>query len=191
MASCGEALQAPWGRDGSSRLKYSEGFKKRMVSRLTGTGATSATSLSREVGVSQNTLSRWLREASSIEAMSKKKNTPTPQSPRDWPFEKKLRVVYEALSLSESELGEFLRREGLHEVQLREMQKAVEEALGRKKKASKKDKSQAKMIKKLEKELVRKEKALAEVTALLVLKKKLDAYFLGDEDGDTRKKNGK
>ena len=123
--------------------------------------------------------------------MSKKKKAPSPQSPRDWPFEKKLRVVYEALPLSESELGEFLRREGLHEVQLREMQEAVEEALGRKKKPSKKDKAQAKKIKKLEKELVRKDKALAEVTALLVLKKKLDAYFLGDEDDDTRKKTGR
>jgi transposase-like protein len=123
--------------------------------------------------------------------MSKKKEPPSPESPRDWPFEKKLRVVYEALSLSDAELGEFLRREGLHEVQLREMYEAVEEALGRKKKPSKKDKSQAKKIKKLEKELLRKEKALAEVTALLVLKKKLDAYFLGDEDGATPKKNGK
>ena len=172
-------------------MKYSEAIKRRMVSRLTGTGAASATSLSREVGISQSALSRWLREASSIEAMSKTKKSPSPESPRDWPFEKKLCVVYEALSLSDAELGEFLRREGLHEVQLREMYAAIEEALGGKKKPTKKDKSQAQKIKKLEKELVRKEKALAEVTALLVLKKKLDAYFLGGEDDATSQKNGK
>ena len=47
------------------------------------------------------------------------------------------------------------------------------------------------MIKKLEKELARKDKALAEVTALLVLKKKLETYFSGDEEEDTRTRRGK
>ena len=96
------------------------------------------------------------------------------------------------MSLSDDELGEFLRREGLHEVQLHEMRQAVEEALsGGKKRAAKKSRIDAKKIKKLERELIRKEKALAEVTALLVLKKKLDAYYLGDEESDTPRKNGK
>jgi len=152
----------------------------------------SAMALSQDVGVSQGTLSRWLREAGSIEAMSKKRSNPAHQSPREWSIEKKIRVVYEAMSLSDDELGEFLRREGLHEVQLQEMRQAVEEALsGGKKRAAKKSRIDAKKIKKLERELVRKEKALAEVTALLVLKKKLDAYYLGDEESDTPRKNGK
>lgn len=152
----------------------------------------SATALSKDVGVSQGTLSRWLREAGSIEGMSKNNSNPAHQSPREWSIEKKIRVVYEAMSLSDDELGEFLRREGLHEVQLQEMRQAVEEALsGGKKKAAKKSRIDAKKIKKLERELVRKEKALAEVTALLVLKKKLDAYYLGDEESHTPRKNGK
>lgn len=152
----------------------------------------SATALSQDVGVSQGTLSRWLREVGSIEGMSKNKSNPAHQSPREWPIEKKIRVVYEAMSLSDDDLGEFLRREGLHEVQLQEMRQSVEEALGSgKKKALKKAKADAKMIKRLERELVRKDKALAEVTALLVLKKKLDAYFLEDGDGGTPRKNGK
>jgi len=94
------------------------------------------------------------------------------------------------MSLSDAELGEFLRREGLHEAQLEEMQLAVKDALGtQKKKKSKKRSPEAKRIKELEKELARKEKALAEVTALLVLKKKLEDYFLGDEDDNTPKKS--
>jgi len=173
-------------------LNYPDAFKRRMVSRLTGADAQSAMSLARDVGVSQGTLSRWLREAGSIEGMSKNKSNPAQQSPREWSIEKKIRVVYEAMSVSDDELGEFLRREGLHEVQLQEMRQAVEEALGGgKKKALKKSRIDAKKIKKLERELVRKEKALAEVTALLVLKKKLNAYYLGDGESDTPRKNGK
>jgi transposase-like protein len=163
-----------------------------MVSCLVEPDAISASALSRDVGVSQVTLSRWLREAGNIGVMSKSKKNPTPQSPRDWPFEKKLRVVYEALSLSDKALGEFLRTEGLHEAQLSEMRSAIEEALSPKKKSvSKRGSSETKKIKQLEKELTRKEKALAEVTAILVLKKKLEAYFSGVEEEDTKKKHGR
>jgi hypothetical protein len=49
---------------------------------------------------------------------------------------------------------------------------------------------EAKKIQELERELKRKDKALAEVTALLALKKKLDA-LLGDEDDDTRPRNAR
>jgi len=171
-------------------LYYSDTFKNRMISRLTGPDKITANALSQEAGVPQTTLSRWLRKAGTLDTMSKKRNSSPPQSPREWSIEKKLRVVQEAMSLSDAELGEFLRREGLHEAQLEEMQLAVKDALGtQKKKKSKKRSPEAKRIKELEKELARKEKALAEVTALLVLKKKLEDYFLGDEDDNTPKKS--
>ena len=100
-----------------------------MITRLTGPGRMSAIGLSRDVGIPQSTLSRWLREAGSIGVMSKKKTAPIPQSPREWPLERKLRVVLEALFLSDKELGAFLRREGLHEAQLQEMRSSVEESV--------------------------------------------------------------
>jgi hypothetical protein len=49
---------------------------------------------------------------------------------------------------------------------------------------------EARRVRELEKELRRKEKALAETAALLVLKKKLDAMW-GDEDDDTEPRSGK
>ena len=163
-----------------------------MITRLTDPGRVSACALSRDVGIAQGTLSRWLRDAGRIGAMSKKKKDPNPQSPRDWPLERKLRVVLEALSLSDQELGAFLRREGLHEAQLEEMRSAVEAALSEQKKSStKKKSSDTKKIKKLEKELSCKDKALAEITARLVLKKKLETYFSGDEEEDTKTRSDK
>ena len=49
---------------------------------------------------------------------------------------------------------------------------------------------EAKRIRELEKELLRKDKALAEAAALIVLKKKAQAIW-GDEDDDTNPRSGK
>ena len=104
--------------------------------------------------------------------------------PDDLPPVEKFRLVMEAARLSEEELGELLRRNGLHEAQLEEGRKKMEEALAGPKKGRRRKSPEAKRVEQLERELNRKDKALAEVTALLVLKKKLDA-LLGDEDENT------
>lgn len=171
-------------------MRYSTGFKSRMVRRLTGPGRISANKLAEDVGVSQNTLSRWLREASKEENVKRGNHSqPRPVRPEDLSPAEKLQVVMEAASLSEDELGAFLRRRGLHEAQLEEWRKKIEEAalgaLGKPKKARRAKSPEAKRILELERELNRKDKALAEVTALLALKKKLDA-LLGVEDDDTK-----
>jgi cell fate (sporulation/competence/biofilm development) regulator YlbF (YheA/YmcA/DUF963 family) len=49
---------------------------------------------------------------------------------------------------------------------------------------------ESKKVRELERELYRKDKALAEVTALLALKKKVQELW-GDEDGSTTERNGK
>lgn len=147
----------------------------------------SATALSREVGVAQATLSRWLLAASTVPPMGGGNDNQdrVPKSTRRWTFEEKLRAVVEASTLSEPELGAFLRREGLHEAQLAEWRQLAEAALGSAHKAKKSGPSrEEKRISVLEKELRRKEKALAELAALLALKKKADAIW-GDAEDDT------
>ena len=168
------------------RMQYSNGLKARMIQRMSGRDPLSANELSREVGISQNTLSRWLREAP--EERNVKRNGHVSQRgsmrPDDLPPAEKLRLVMEASTLSEDELGEFLRRNGLHEAQLEEWRKKVEEALSNPKKGRHRKSPEAKRVQQLEREVLRKDRALAEVTALLALKKKLDA-LLGDEDEST------
>ena len=109
-----------------------------MVEQLTGSDAVSARSLARGTGISQETLSRWLREARSLPLMG-----PRRHKSKTWSIDEKIRVLAEASKLSGSELNSLLERE-----------------------------------------LARKEKALAEAAALLVLKKKLD-HLQEDEDDDT------
>ncbi len=160
------------GMGGSGLAEYTAGFKSRMIERMAGAEGISATALSREMGISQSTLSRWLRGAGIVESMKKKQGTHRARSPRQWTAEEKLRVVLATAELTGEELGAYLRQEGLHQAQLDRWRSAVAEALSgpdkQKRKAALKE---ARKIKTLERELRRKDKALAEVTALLVLKK--------------------
>lgn len=171
-------------------LEYSENFKRKMVQRMSGPGAVSATSLSKEVGVAQATLSRWLLQARTLRpAMTKTDSTP-PQpttSPRERTPEDKLRLLTEAGRLTNDELGEFLRREGLHEAELDEWRATILGAL-RPPQSKHARSAEVRRIKQLESELRRKDKALAEAAALLVLQKKVREIW-GDGDDDTTKES--
>lgn len=170
-------------------MQYSSGLKARMIERMSGRDPLSANKLSGEVGISQNTLSRWLRGASEVKNV--KGNGHVAQSrPDDLPPAEKFRLVMEASTLSEDELGAFLRRNGLHEAQLEDWRQKVEEALSKPKKGRHRKSPEAKRVEQLEREVLRKDRALAEVTALLALKKKLET-LLGDEDESTTPRSGR
>ena len=158
--------------------QYTTAFKARVLQRLVGPRAISAYRLSAEVGVSQVTLSRWLAAARTVPAMA------TPG--KKWTGAQKLRVVLAAHGLSETDLGALLRREGLHAAQLEEWRAAAETALEDPSRRREKSgpSAEAKRIQELERDLRRKEKALAEAAALLILKKKVEAYW-GDADDST------
>lgn len=112
-----------------------------------------------------------------------KKKTDTPKRrARQWTAAEKLRVVIEAGTLDEAGVGELLRREGLHAADLQHFR---EEALAGLEAKPTRAGPEAKRIKELERELNRKEKALAEAAALLVLRKKLNALWEEAEGEDT------
>ena len=100
--------------------------------------------------------------------------------PQDWTAEEKLDGVLEYEKLDEEGRGKFLREKGLHSVHIERWKQQILEGL-KSSKSRKKDSRDAK-IKDLEKELHRKEKALAEAAALLVLKKKAQAIWGDHED---------
>ena len=117
-------------------MKYSNGFRARMVQRMVGPEGIGALKLAEEIGVHQTTLSRWLREASGEEKRERRgENVKSAQvrerlsvRPDDLPPAEKYRLVTEASTLSEDELGAFLRRNGLHEAQLQEWRQKVVDA---------------------------------------------------------------
>ena len=163
---------------------YSPAFRSKMLEKLLGPDARTACSLSREVGVPQTTLSRWMRQAVTLKDMDTKKR-------KSWSAEEKLRIVVQASELPEEELGAFLRREGVHTSQLKRWRETARGALagGQVSEARRQAARDRKRIQELERELRRKDKALAESAALLWLKKKAQEIW-GDEDDDTPPGNG-
>ena len=176
-------------------MRYSTAFKAKMVQKMTGPAGMSARALAQDVGLDQTTLSRWLREAAAtVQPMDSKQAQPevsrVVRRPQDFTAQEKLAVVLEAASVPEHELGEFLRRKGLHQAHLNQWRAAALDGLQNSRRSKKAPGNEAKRIRALEKELRRKDKALAETAALLILKKKALAIW-GDEDDDTNPRSGK
>ena len=140
---------------------FSVAFKQKMVQRLTGNNAVSASQLAREAGVRQQNLSRWVEEARSLPIMADK---PKP-AVREWTVEQKARVLADGSNIDGEELTVYLQREGVKFAEYEQWRIALEEG-------GRASASTNKRIRQLERELARKEKALAEAATLLVLKKK-------------------
>jgi len=89
--------------------------------------------------------------------------------------------------MNEVELGEYCRQRGLYPEQLRVWREACERANDWEKAAStriaRETKDDKKRIRELERDLARKEKALAETAALMVLRKKAEAIW-GPAEGE-------
>jgi transposase len=159
-----------------------------MVARLVGPRAVSPSRLSRECGISEGTLYRWLKMAARMPEMATRQVKKSTRSEaresegvaRPRTGAEKLAIVEQAAGLEGEALGEFLRRAGIHLAELEQWRKLAEQAL----QGDPRRLAPSKEMRKLQAELARKEKALAEAAVLLVLKKKVETIW-GDEDDDT------
>ena len=168
--------------------RYPEELREYMVERMLGPDRMSAYALSQETGVGETTLSRWKDRARSVARMTDETDaTKDPhlpaRRPQDWTPEERLLAVIEAEGLADDKLGAWMRARGLHSATLVEWREAAVRGLGGKAAAA----TDARRIKELERDLHRKDKALAETAALLVLSGKAKALW-GDEGGSTGSK---
>jgi transposase-like protein len=149
-----------------------------------------ATALGAETGLAQATLSRWLKEAAKVrKPMSPTDEKLVKKQPQEWTPEEKLQIVLEAAALPEGELGVFLRSKGIHEAVLAEWKAQALAGLRGTEVASKLQlQRESREVRDLKRELKRKDKALAETAALIVLKKKAQEIW-GAEDDDTDPKS--
>ena len=176
---------------------YSDAFKKKLIQQMLMPNPRPMVTIAREAGVSEASLYRW-RDIATMKGMSTdrsdEKPTPPAKAPHEWAAEQKVALVFEAAAISDAELGEFLRRKGIHEAQLKEWQQQVTDgAVAALRGPSRNDRKAANIeerrVRNLEAELRRKDKALAEAAALLILKKKALEIW-GAEDDDTDPKSG-
>ena len=128
-------------------------------------------------GISQGCLYNWLKQA-------RLEGRPVPGSrkstPDEWSSQDKFAVILETAHLNALELSEYCRSKGLFPEQIERWKQAFIQGLEQTK-PDVETKESRKKIQKLEKEIRRKDKALAETAALLVLSKKLQALWAEEE----------
>ena len=163
--------------------KYSKEFKETVVQKMMPPNAQSIAQIHRDTGVSEPTLYNWRNQYK-----NEGRAVPAdPSNPENWSAQNKLAVVIESASLNEQALSEYCRKKGLYVEQIdrwKEMALGGYEVQGRLSTDERQELKQTKKQKRqIEKELRRKEKALAETAALLVLSKKCNAIW-GEAEED-------
>lgn len=156
--------------------KYSAGFKASVIAKLLPPHNVSVPDMVKETGISKDTLYTWKSKYRNFQSEAGSNRN---QQAGLLNNDEKLAVVIETASLSEVELGEYCRRKGFYPEQIAGWKNAFVQGLPASISKAEREqlREQIATIKQLEKELHRKDKALAETAALLVLQKKFQALW--------------
>ena len=163
-------------------MGYSPERKSAVLKRMLPPNNVAIRQLAQEEGISEATLHKWRAEA----RLKGQLMPDADAGPEGWSSRDKFAAVLETAALNESELGEYCRKRGLYSAQIAAWRLACEQANDWDRASSERlgrvTKEEKKRIKDLERDLARKDRALAETAALLVLRKKASAIWGGDED---------
>lgn len=161
--------------------QYTAEFKENIIVKMLPPNNVSVPDLARETGVPKDTLYAWRikRQRANGEALNSQTSSSKLSS------EEKFTVVTETASLNEVELSEYCRRQGLYPEQINAWRHTCQQAnaIAPVKVDRDRLRQQTQQIKQLESELQRKEKALAEAAALLILQKKVRTLWQAPEAG--------
>ena len=162
--------------------RYTNEMKDSILKRMMPPNNEPISKLSDESGITEATLYKWRKDARIA-------GNATPgdgQGSEQWSSEDKFLVVMETYTMNEVELAEYCRKKGLYKEQIEAWRGVCLSANGREsnqtKQLNQELKEEKKKAKVLEKDLRKKEKALAEAAAILLLRKKAQAIWGDQED---------
>ena len=152
-------------------MEFKSEFKKEMVRKLLLPGGKGAVELSREIGVTPQTLYNWRDKYShGSDAVPRKKRT------NSLSYGERARAVLEYGRLPVADVGEWLRKRGLESDHIELWEKELLATCD-----TSKNKEEVRLLKEqnrhLEKDLLKKDKALAELSAIIILQKKMADLF--------------
>lgn len=162
-------------------MKYSKSFRNAILKKVLPPENRSAYSVAKEAGIAVVTINSWLANLKDGK-LTVEQDSDDPVTERS--MKEKFDLLLEHQKIPEESEGEWLRQKGLHSEHVSLFRQEVTSLMADK--SDEKDKrirELEKQLKQQQKELHRKESALAEVVAILTLKKKLDSkYGSTDED---------
>jgi transposase len=166
--------------------RYSEAVKADVRRRMSPPHRQSVARISETLGIHVITLYKrrkaWRLQGEVVPASEKE--------PEGWSAADKFTVVLETAGLNATDLNAYCRERGLYPEQVERWRQAAQDANHKPVLTMKEQKELEKLraqdqreIKALKKDLQRKEKAMAEMAALLVLRKKWEAFCSEDAEG--------
>jgi transposase len=159
------------------KSRHSTAFKESIIKKICLPGGPTIMQISKELGIHHVTIRNWMKIYANISIM---------KDSNDWTPERKLEAIIKTASMNENELGEFLRANGLHSKAIEEWKHDIyiaQRPVGRPKLDPELVELRAKE-KELSRDLKRKDKALAEMSARIILLKKSNLFFGGTEDDE-------
>lgn len=171
------------------RTRFTQSFKIQAVEKvLERANDVTIKDIADNLGVGYSTLGKWivLAQKQQLEPLQDNKvhRMTKEKRPQDWSAEEKLNMVIACASLDEEKISELCRVQGIFPHHIKQWkQDFISRQITSAKESSTADyKTLRKENTVLKKELNRKDKALAETAALLVLQKKVKAIWGSDED---------
>ena len=162
--------------------RYSEDFKNAIINKVLVSDAPSIRSIAKEHDVPIGSVLNWIRRAKENN-MQDQRFEKLMKEDLDFSIEKKFKIIIETSSLTQEELSAYCRNKGLYiqdiEVWKQEMLDNLDSR--NKKLLATENKNLKIRLRELETELRCKDKALAETSALLLLKKKAKIIWLDPE----------
>jgi transposase len=172
------------------RARFNPSFKIQAVEKaFSRSGDTTLKEVADSLGVGHSTLNRWMvqsrhpefesitaTESSSLRLMSKEKR------PQDWSLEEKLKLIIACAPLDDEAVNAVCREQGIYPHHIKQWTQDFVGGTRAKAIAPSETKKLKHENKILKKELNRKDRALAETAALLVLQKKVQAIWGSSED---------
>lgn len=153
--------------------QFSDGFKEQAVQKAFSRGTVSLEKLAHELNVGYSTLQKWIREYKKVEKPASKN-----RRPQDWTAEERLQAIVETSTLDADQRSQYCREKGLFPHHLDEWRSGFIQANPKNVSVNNSElKALKQEIALLQKEIRRKDKALAETAALLVLQKKFQALL--------------
>lgn len=174
------------------RATFNQSFKIQAVEKaFNREEGVSLRAVARSLGIGNSTLNNWISKSRKQMSggFSKADNSnvngvASERRPQDWSIEEKLDLVIRCGSMSEVEINQLCREQGLYGHHIKQWKEELGSGcMMSKQTPGAAENRQLKVENKaLKKELRRKEKALAEAAALLILQKKANHLWGYDED---------
>jgi len=167
--------------------KFSQSFKQQAVKKaIMREEGISVKKIANELLIGYSTLQRWILQTKNHELESKACFSSNEglmkqeKRPEDWSSQEKLAIIIKCGALDDNGMNQLCRSQGIYPHHVKQWTKDMIKSDSSKTKTPPATSQMKRKIKALQKELNRKEKALAETAALLVLQKKVNFHWNTD-----------